>query len=87
MHELSMALALVEQVRNIARRESAACVRSVTVRVGSLSGVDPEALAFCFPLAAKDTPAETARLILLEEPSHWRVPGVRPALSRRTRRR
>ena len=70
MHELSLALALIEQIQHIARQERATRVRSVTVRVGALSGVDPEALAFCFPLAARDTPAETAQLILLKDSPH-----------------
>ena len=64
MHELSIAGALVEQLANLALREHAARVLSATVSVGSLSGVDPEALQMAFPLAAEGSSATGAKLIV-----------------------
>ena len=68
MHELSMATALVEQVEEIARREGAARIARIEVRVGALSGVDGEAFAFAFPLAAEGSLAEGAALAIEEVP-------------------
>lgn len=55
-------MALVEQMEHVARDQKAAAVPRVTVTVGALSGVDPEALRGAFPLAAEGTVAEGAEL-------------------------
>lgn len=62
MHELSIAQALLEQLRRVAEREGADRVLSVTVRIGALAGVDAEALEMAFPVAAAGTLAEGATL-------------------------
>ncbi len=64
MHELSIAQSLVEQVVAVAARERASAVLEITVVVGSLSGIEPEALELAFPLAAESTPAQGARLVI-----------------------
>jgi hydrogenase nickel incorporation protein HypA/HybF len=53
MHELSIAATLLEMVETEARKAGLSCVSEITVRVGPLSGVNPEALDFCFG-AVKD---------------------------------
>jgi hydrogenase nickel incorporation protein HypA/HybF len=55
MHELSIAQALVEQVQKIARESGADKINRITLRIGKLAGVDPDALSFAFPLAAEGT--------------------------------
>ncbi|NEE49514.1 hydrogenase maturation nickel metallochaperone HypA, partial [Streptomyces sp. SID8455] len=57
MHELSIALAVVDQVDTALRERGAerVPVRSLTLRVGELSGVVPEALDFSFGVAAEGT--------------------------------
>ena len=62
MHEMSVALAVVEQVDRAARRHDAVAVERVVLRVGELAGVVPEALAFCFELACAGTVLAGARL-------------------------
>lgn len=64
MHELSIAMSLVEQVEKVVREQNAVSVPRITVTVGQLSGVDPEALRGAFPLAAEDTPAAGAELVV-----------------------
>ncbi len=66
MHELSIALAVVDQVGNAVREQGAggARVRSLTLRVGELSGVVPEALDFSFGVAAEGTVLADARLLI-----------------------
>lgn len=68
MHELSIAMALVEQIQACQEREGFTAVQRVTVAVGGWSGVDAQALAFCFPLAIEGTPLAGASLILEELP-------------------
>lgn len=46
MHELSIALNLVQIAEEAARKEKAERVRKVYIAVGALSGVVPEALLF-----------------------------------------
>jgi hydrogenase nickel incorporation protein HypA/HybF len=57
MHELSIAEALARQVESVVAKERAARAVSVAIDVGSLSGVDPEALSAAFPLVAEGLPA------------------------------
>ncbi len=64
MHELSIAQALVDQVRPVAEAQKARRVVSVHVVVGTLSGVDPDALTLAFPLAAEETPLAGAELTI-----------------------
>lgn len=62
MHELSICQALVRQVQAIATREHATSVQRVTIRLGVLSGVEPELLAQAFPSVRRGTLAESAEL-------------------------
>ena len=55
MHELSIALALVEQIEVFAVREGMVSIDFVEVKIGVFSGVDPQALEYVFPLATENT--------------------------------
>ncbi|MBN1770928.1 MAG: hydrogenase maturation nickel metallochaperone HypA [Deltaproteobacteria bacterium] len=68
MHELSLAVALVEQVGEICRKERAERALRIEVVVGALSGVERDPLEFCFPLAAENTVAAGATLVVEEVP-------------------
>ena len=72
MHELSIAAALVSQLSELVLRESAVRVVSATVTVGSLSGVDPEALQMAFPLAAEGSSSSGAELKIRWVPARLR---------------
>ena len=63
MHELSIAEAIVSAVSERLGDERA---RRVTLEVGMLSGVVPEALRFAFDLCTKQTVVEGARLEIRE---------------------
>lgn len=63
MHELSIACNIVELV---AQASGGRKVRRVTLEIGKLSGVAPDALAFCFPEVARGTDAEDAILEIRE---------------------
>jgi hydrogenase nickel incorporation protein HypA/HybF len=65
MHELSIALSLIEAVsEEVPRLGPDVTVRSVRIRVGTLSGVAPDALAFAFDAAAADSAIAGARLLI-----------------------
>lgn len=62
MHELGIATAALEQVLHRARGEGARQVARIGLRIGVLSGVDPEALRFAFEAILPGTLAEGAVL-------------------------
>lgn len=62
MHELSIACGLVQTAVDEAARHGAARVVELDLVLGALTGVEPDALAFCFPVAAAGTLCEGAEL-------------------------
>lgn len=62
MHELSIAISLVELAGDAARQAGAERVAAVHLRLGAMAGVVREALEFSFPLAAQGTILAGARL-------------------------
>jgi hydrogenase nickel incorporation protein HypA/HybF len=62
MHELSIAVSLVELAAEKAASLGEVRVLALHVRLGALCGVVEESLRFCFELAARGTPVEGARL-------------------------
>lgn len=63
MHELAITQSLVDAiVEQLGSRR----VTVVTLRIGKVSGVVPDAVRFCFDLVAEGTPVEGARLEIAE---------------------
>ncbi len=62
MHELSLTLALLDEIESVARRERAAAVTAVRIRVGRQSAIACEALAFAWDAARAGTVAALADL-------------------------
>jgi hydrogenase nickel incorporation protein HypA/HybF len=62
MHEVSIALSLIELATSQVELEAGERVDVLHLDVGVLSGVDPAALRFSFDVAAMGTPVEGARL-------------------------
>jgi hydrogenase nickel incorporation protein HypA/HybF len=67
VHELAIAESIVEA---IGARCGDARVTRVRLSVGRLSGVVPDAIRFCFDLAATGTTVDGARLDI-DEPDGW----------------
>lgn len=55
MHELSIALSILDQLEEESTKRGGGKVETVYVRVGVLSGVDTEALRFAYELAREGT--------------------------------
>ncbi len=64
MHELAVCRNMLAQVSAIAAEHGARAVARVSVRIGPLSGVEPELLRRAFPLAAAGTAARGAELVI-----------------------
>ena len=64
MHELSIAMSIVAAVQEESVVLRGSRVHAVHVRVGALSGVVPDALAFSYGLATADTELEGSRLVI-----------------------
>lgn len=65
MHELAISEAIVSEV---CERVDATSVVRVVLEIGRLSGVVPDAVRFCFDLAARSTIVEGAVLEIMEIP-------------------
>jgi hydrogenase nickel incorporation protein HypA/HybF len=68
MHELSIAMSLIEAACEEAARQGDVRVEALHLRLGALSGVVREALEFSFDLAAEGTAIAGARLQIEEIP-------------------
>jgi hydrogenase nickel incorporation protein HypA/HybF len=65
VHELAIAESVLD---TITKRIGERSVREIRLEVGRLSGVSADALRFCFELAAADTTADGAALVIEEPP-------------------
>lgn len=66
MHELSIALSIVDTLTEQLALAKGTRISSVALAVGRLSGVDPAALRFAFPEASAGTALEGASLEIEE---------------------
>lgn len=69
MHELSITRNIVAIV---CERANGAKVTQVTLEVGKLSAIIPDAIRFCFDVVAQGTVLEGARLEVIEVPGRGR---------------
>jgi hydrogenase nickel incorporation protein HypA/HybF len=67
MHELSIAMGIVEAAMDEARQRGVQ-VSAVHLRLGALSGVVKDALMFSYEVACQDTPLAGSRLIVEDVP-------------------
>lgn len=65
MHELAITESVVSTV---AERFAAATVVRVRLAIGKLSGVEPDAVRFCFDVCVQGTPLAGAQLDIVETP-------------------
>ena len=80
MHELSIAMSLVELAEEEAERRGVQ-VLAVHLRLGALSGVVKEALLSCYEMVCEGTPLQGSRLVVEDVPilimcPHCRAPRM-----------
>lgn len=68
MHELSLVESVLQIIEQSAHSQNFRRVRSVTLEIGQLAVVEPDALRFCFDSVTRDTLADGARLEIIETP-------------------
>jgi hydrogenase nickel incorporation protein HypA/HybF len=68
MHELSIALSILEIAEEEAERRAGQRVLGIHVRLGPLSGVDPNALRSAYELARETSALPDATLVVEEVP-------------------
>jgi hydrogenase nickel incorporation protein HypA/HybF len=68
VHELAVCQGLIDQLEDISRREQAEKITRVRLRIGPLSGVEPQLLEDAYPIAAAGTVADGATLEIEHQP-------------------
>lgn len=68
MHELSIATAIIDIVEKEASKRSIERITEVGLRIGALTGVDPEALRFAFEASTIGTSLAGARMAIESVP-------------------
>jgi hydrogenase nickel incorporation protein HypA/HybF len=74
VHELSIALGIIDVAAEELARQGSVRVEAVHLRVGALSGVVPEALESAWELAAEQSPLAGARLVIEKVPVEVECP-------------
>jgi hydrogenase nickel incorporation protein HypA/HybF len=77
MHELSIALSMVEMASEEALRRGGVQVFAIHLKLGQLSGVVKDALLFSYTVACEGTPLEGSQLVIEEVPVVVRCPDCR----------
>lgn len=68
MHELAIAQSILSITLDKAEEHSAQHIDSITLRIGQMTGVEPESLRFCFTMLAEGTKAAAAELRIVIVP-------------------
>jgi len=70
VHEVGITQSILDIALENARRAGASKITGMTVEIGGLSGVIPDAVEFCFEAVTRGSIAEGARLNII------RIPGL-----------
>lgn len=68
MHELSIAMSIIEMAEEEAERRGDVQVTAVHLKLGALSGVVKEALQSSYEMASEGTPLQGSQLVVEEVP-------------------
>jgi hydrogenase nickel incorporation protein HypA/HybF len=79
MHEYSLVRALVDRVEQEARARRATAIGRIAVRIGAMSGVEPELFASAFTLCREGMLAD-ARLDIRRSEAVWACPRCEAAI-------
>ena len=77
MHELSIAISLIEVAAEELQRQGACRAQAVHLRLGPLSGVVKEALLSAYELACEHTPLAGSKLLIEDVPIEIFCPKCR----------
>ncbi|MHA1264482.1 MAG: hydrogenase maturation nickel metallochaperone HypA [Candidatus Helarchaeota archaeon] len=74
MHEFATAQQIVRTVSRAALMNHAKKITEIRLELGEFTFINPEQLKFVFEIAAKDSPAEGAQLIITKLPGKIKCP-------------
>ncbi len=74
MHELSVAMSIVKAAEEGARKNNAFRINLIHLEIGSMAGIEMDALEFAWPMAVKNTMLEKAEKIFEVIPAVARCP-------------
>lgn len=77
MHELSIAISIIERVAEAVEERGGGQVEAVHLRIGAYSGVQKDALEFAYGLACEGTSLAGSRLIVEDVPLSIYCPSCR----------
>ena len=66
MHEMSLMASMLDLIEDQAAKEGFRLVTRVTLEIGTLAGVEAEAMRFAFDVATQDSVAQGAELVIEE---------------------
>ena len=81
MHEVGIVQALLDRVESEVRSRGARSVQCLHVRVGELSGVDPDLLASAYELLRQASVCGQAELAIEPVPARWLCPSCHATLA------
>jgi len=70
MHELSIAMSILDSVQEELEQRQCGGIDAVHIRIGEQSGVVPDALRFAYEVAVQETPFASCRLVIESAPGH-----------------
>lgn len=68
MHEMALAESVLQIIKDSARTQNFQRVRSLTLEIGKLSSVEPDAMRFCLDVVTRGSLAENAIFHIIETP-------------------
>jgi len=87
MHEYSIIQALMGRVEAEARAHGASAVVRLRVRIGELSGVEPELLSSAYSMWCEGTICDASKLEIVRVPAAWACPECQRPIPRGERLR
>jgi len=72
MHELSIAEQILDIANDYAGREGITSVREIELEIGSLSGIEIDALTFALDVVTKNTVLHEAKVTIIDVPARAR---------------
>jgi hydrogenase nickel incorporation protein HypA/HybF len=75
MHELSLAMEVVELAKREALKHEVTHIREIIIEVGDLSGVEADAFQFALEMVVRDTILEHATVKLIHTPGKGKCSG------------
>ncbi len=70
MHEMSLCEGIMQIIETEADKQGFSRVKNIWLEIGNLSGVETEAMLFCFDAVTRDSLAEGAKLHIID------IPGI-----------